>query len=172
MKYRPILLLGLLWIGLAGCTARVQPVQTSQTDLVGLEAQNSIGQTFVARYDGLSGVQVYLSPEQPGDGELWLRLRSDPSAEQDIAAAVMPLSQVTEARTYLFNFQPLANSNRQYYYALYEIVGEGSLGVGASSRQHLPGRGDVPARQPAGMGSSPLRWCMTQPGRQSDWLRS
>ena len=175
MKYRPILLLGLLWIGLAGCTARVQPVQTSQTDLVGMDAHNSTGQTFVARYDGLSGVQVYLSPEQPGDGELWLRLRSDPSAEQDIAAAVMPLSQVTEARTYLFNFQPLPDSNKQYYYALYEIVGQGSLGVGASSgstyldgamyQQGSPRDGQLsfalvydPIRQVIGLAEELIRW--------------
>jgi hypothetical protein len=132
MKYRIILLLGMLWIGIAGCSPRVQPVQSSQIDLVDLDAQNPLGQTLVARYDGLSGIHVYLSPNQTGDGVVALHLRSEPGAEQDLATAVIPLSQVTQARHYRFDFPPRNDSNQQYYYALLEVDGTGSLGVGAS----------------------------------------
>ncbi len=123
----------MLWIGLTGCTPRVQPVQSSQTDLVELDAQHPVGQTFVARYAGLSGIQVYLSPNQVGDGRVALHLRSEPGAEEDLATVVMPLNQVTQAKYYRFDFPSLSNSNQKYYYAWWEVEGEGSLGVGASA---------------------------------------
>ena len=132
MKYRTYLLLGLLWIGLAGCSPRVQPVQTAQTNLVVLDASNSVGQTFVASFDGLSAFQVSLSPGQLGDGTLSLHLRSEPGAEDDLATVVMPLSEVTETRYYRFDFAPRSSSNQQYYYAWLEIEGAGTVQVGAS----------------------------------------
>ena len=133
MKYRILFLLGLLWIGLAGCSPRVQMVQSSQSELVVLDAANPVGQTFVARYDGLQAIQVYLSPGQAGDGALVLRLQSEPGAEQDLAAVQMPLSQVTQARYYRFDFQPRSGSNQQYFYASLAVEGEGSVQVGASA---------------------------------------
>jgi hypothetical protein len=133
MKFPIILLLGILLMGIAGCNPLVQPGQSSQTDLVPLDAQYSIGQTFVARFDGLSGLQIQLSPDQAGDGLVTLRLYSEPGAEQDLGAAVMPLSQVTESRSYRFDFPALNNSNQQYYYAVFEVSGEGRLRVGAST---------------------------------------
>ena len=82
MRPWKILLLGLLWLGLAGCSPVVRPAQPLQMNAVILDAHNPVGQTFVARYNGLSGVQVQLSPGQSGDGELILQLKYDPLSEQ------------------------------------------------------------------------------------------
>ncbi len=132
MKYRIFLLLGLIWIGLAGCSPWVQPMQSIQTDLVVLDEANAVGQTFVARFDGLCAFQVYLSPWQVGDGAIVMHLQSEPGAEQDLVAVEMPLRQVSQARYYRFDFQPRNNSNQQYYYAWLEVEGAGSVQVGAS----------------------------------------
>ena len=133
MKYRIILLLGMLWTVLTGCTARVQAVQPTQTDSVLLDRLHSVGQTFVARYDGLSAILVNLSPGEAGDGELVLHLRAEATAEEDLAQVSMPLSRVTQAEPYRFDFSPINSSNTQYYYAVWEVVGAGSLEVGCAA---------------------------------------
>ena len=133
MNYRTILFLAAVWIGLTGCNPRIEPVQSSQTDLVSLDAQISVGQTFVARFDGLTAVMVTLSPNKPGNGTLRLHLRAEPSSSQDLGVAVMPLNDVTTPGTYRFDFAPITRSNQGYYYALLEVEGNGSLWVGASA---------------------------------------
>ena len=133
MKYRAILLLGLLWTVLTACIPRVQAVQPTQTGTVVLDAQHTVGQTFVARYDGLSAILVYLSPGESGEGELVFHLHADAGAEDDLAQAAMPLSRVTQAGQYRFDFTPLRDSSQQYYYAVWEVTGTGSLGVASST---------------------------------------
>ncbi len=123
----------MLWIGVTGCSPVAQSVQLSQTDQVVLDAQNAVGQTFVARYAGLSGMQVILSPNQTGDGLVVLHLRTDNQAEEDLVKVVMPLDQVRQAKPYRFDFFPLKNSNQQYYYAALEVEGTGSLYISASA---------------------------------------
>ena len=132
MKFRFLLLISLLWVGLTGCSSRVQTVQPVQSDRVKLDAFSPAGQSFVARYAGLNGVQVYLSPDQAGDGELVLRLKATPDSQVVLASAALPLSQVTEGRWYNFDFQVIRSSNQQSYYASLEITGEGSLLLAAA----------------------------------------
>lgn len=132
MKYRTILLLGWLCLVLTACTPRVQAVQPTQTATVGLDAVHSVGQTFVARYAGLSAILVPLSPGESGDGELVFHLRAHAGAEHDLAQAALPLSEVAQAGQYRFDFPPLSDSNQQYYYAEWEVRGAGSLDVASA----------------------------------------
>ena len=103
---------------------------------VALEPGHPVGQTFVARHAGLSGVEVWMEPRQGSQGEIRLHLRANPQAEEDLATAVLPLAQVTTSGFYRFSFSPLSDSHGRYYYTFLEMQGLGATQVGA-------GPGDV-----------------------------
>jgi len=52
----------------------------------------TIGQTFVANYGGLTGIYFYLSPKSSGNGKIRLHLRSEPQAVDDLAVSSNVLS--------------------------------------------------------------------------------
>jgi hypothetical protein len=128
----------LLWalfpLMLSGCAGWVRPEQASVSASIPLSADQTVGQTFVARYDGLSGIYFYLSPSA-GSGMIRLHLRSNPQAKSDLALSVNSLSQneVTSPGYYGFYIPPQNSSNQQYYYAFLEFTGSGSIQVGKSA---------------------------------------
>lgn len=96
-----------------------------------LEPGHLVGQTFVAHHGGLAGVEVWLEPRERGGGEIQFHLRAEPQAKDDLGAATLSLSQVTEPGFYRFSFSPLRDSHGRYFYAFLEMTGEGQAGVGA-----------------------------------------
>ncbi len=87
---------------------------------------SSVGQTFVARYDSLSGVELHLGTYATGTGparaSLVLHLREGPSVAQgvpgrDLATARLPAgSPLTENSWYLFSFPPINDSQDRPFY--------------------------------------------------------
>jgi hypothetical protein len=90
-----------------------------------------LGQTFVARHAGLSGVEIWLEPGPDSQGEVRLYLQANPGAADDLATARLPLSQVSNPGFYRFAFTPLSHSHGRYLYAFLGLQGEGSVQVGA-----------------------------------------
>lgn len=125
---------GLVWLVLtlllAGCTPIVSQTQALDTTYAILQPGVLLGQTFVASYDGLSGVEIRLAPEVPATGDLILHLRSQPGAQEELGTARLAAESVDAAGMYRFTFEPVENSRRQYYYAFLELQGEGRLQVG------------------------------------------
>jgi hypothetical protein len=118
----------------------VRAEQSAQTGWRPLDHDHSIGQTFVAREDGLAGLQFFLTPHEPGDGTIILHLRADSQTEDDLAVASLSTASVTAPGFYTFLFPPQTASRRQYYYTYLEIEGQGSLQVGhASGDAYLDG---------------------------------
>ena len=115
---------------LAGCAPLVTLTQPLNTTYAILQPGISLGQTFVASYDGLSGIELNLAPEIAGSGDLVLHLRSDPDALDDLTSARLPLESIDGPGNYRFAFDHQGNSRRQYYYAFIELQGEGRLQVG------------------------------------------
>jgi uncharacterized protein DUF6541 len=114
-----------------GCSPMVkdgQPAITKVTEL--LDANHSLGQTFVARDGGLDGIEIFLAPVAPGAGTLSLHLRNDPTASADIATSSLPLRQAIGPAFYRFNFTPREDSYKHDYYFLLEVNGGGSVSVG------------------------------------------
>ncbi len=80
-----------------------------------------LGQSFVARYDNLSGVEVWLGTygrgASPSRATLVLHLKDSPSAPADLRTAVLPPDRpVGENSRYTFWFPPVSGSqNRSYY---------------------------------------------------------
>jgi hypothetical protein len=97
-----------------------------------LQQGKPVGQTFVAGYGGLEKFEAFLIPEENGSGIIRLHLRMDAFSNEDLAAAQIPLSDVNEAGYYTFQFNPQPDSQREYYYALLEVEGEGAVAVGSS----------------------------------------
>lgn len=144
LRLRRKSLRNLVWIViflyLVGCTPLVSSTQPQNTAYAILAPDTKLGQTFVAEHDGLSGIELSLSPEIPGEGDLILHLRSGPGEKHDLATAVLTLESVSSQGKYLFSFQPIENSRRQYYYAFIEMEGDGCIQVGmASGEAYLDG---------------------------------
>ena len=125
---------------LAGCSRFVDQDQARAVpgNEVTLAPGHPVGQTFVAKHAGLSGVEVWLEAALGSKGEICLHLRSDAQAADDLATAVLPLSSSVPPGFYRFSFPPIRDSHGGYYYAFLEVEaeGEGAIRVGT-------GPGDV-----------------------------
>ena len=125
--------LGASLLLLAGCSTFVDRDQSrvEPEAAVALKPDHPVGQTFVARHAGLSGMEVWLSPQQGSRGDMRLHLRADSQAEEDLATAVLPLAQVATPGFHRFSFASLRDSHSRYYYAFLEVAGDAAVEVGA-----------------------------------------
>jgi hypothetical protein len=130
-------LLFLITIGffISGCSGLVNTEQPSIANWVTLSSGQTLGQTFVARYNGLTGVYFYLSPHATGNGEIKLHLRASPQSDDDLAVSMNSLrvDAVKASGFYGFFLPPQTGSNQKYFYAFLEVAGTGDLLVGNSS---------------------------------------
>ena len=129
------LLLALLAFLLSGCSGLIRPEQSLVTDFAALSADNTVGQTFVAKYDGLAGVYFYLAPAQSGAGSITLHLRLQPGSASDLAVSENSLAvdQIHDPAYYGFFIPSLGGSNQKYYYAVLELKGGGEVRVGRAA---------------------------------------
>ena len=120
---------------LSGCAQLIGTEQPSVSDWEELAAGDTIGQTFVAKYDGLTGIYFYLSPQKPGNGKIRLYLRSGPQAQDDLSVSANSLNigSVTAPGYYGFFVPALTSSNQKYYYAFLEVTGDGDIQVGKAA---------------------------------------
>ena len=81
-------------------------------DKILLDNQNSIGQTFVAHYEGLQGIDLYIEPVEPGDGILSLKLTTGPMEPEEITSGSIDLSSITSPSFFHINFEPQKKSTQ------------------------------------------------------------
>ncbi|HST05066.1 MAG TPA: DUF2142 domain-containing protein [Chloroflexia bacterium] len=115
-----------LWAGYAAATQRRYGFANAVPDE--LLAGESIGQTFIARYDGLSSVEVHIGTyghqADAARSPLVLHLRADPASAVDLATATIAPAQTLDIDPwYTFSFTPIAGSREQHYYLLIESPG-------------------------------------------------
>ena len=142
---RWVLLAVLVVLALAGCSLSekglVDADQLSwdgQSTLV-LEPGQPVGQTFVARHSGLSGVDFLLLPEGGAPQTLTLHLRTDPQATTDLVTASLLLPADATTGFFHFAFPPLADSHGQYYYAFLSSETPGVTVAQAAGEAYLDG---------------------------------
>src|SRR4051812_12617243 len=87
--------------------------------------RHSVGQSFVARYANLSGIELHLvtytDKTAPGPASLVLHLRDGPSLGPDIATVRLPAGEMLGPDPwYLFSFPPIADSQDRAYYVTVE----------------------------------------------------
>ena len=126
---RRLIILLALALALTGCQPYLASAQPEVSDLVWLREGSSFGQTFVAAYAGLEGVQLFLEPGENQQGELLFNLYPTQYSAVKLASVRLPLKQVDKPAYYNFNFTPLDSSQGAFYYATLEIGGEGDLAV-------------------------------------------
>ena len=122
----------ILVVCMVGCSPITKMEQSAVIDTVLLENQGSIGQTFVAHYDGLSSLEIYLEPVEFGDGKLMLQLNTGPLELEEITTGSLPLDTIKSSGFYKIPFQAQKDSTQVYYYLVLEIVGNGSIKVGTA----------------------------------------
>jgi hypothetical protein len=118
--------------------------QSRQNTTAYLGGQITLGQTLVARHDGLNGIELYIEPDEPGNGTLNLELhRSAHGAVVDnhpLAVTNLSLDEVNSPGYYQLTFPPQKRSNQVDYYLRLVIQGDGSLQLGtAGGRTYLDG---------------------------------
>jgi hypothetical protein len=135
LRSKALFFLVIVSILMTGCSALVRVEQPAVVSWETLAAGQTIGQTFVAKYDGLAGIYFYLSPRETGSGEIRLHLRSAPQATQDLAvsANTLPVDAVNGLGFYGFFIPAQAASNQKYYYAFLETIGSGAVQVGKAA---------------------------------------
>ena len=129
--YNLVLLLVLLT--LTGCSSIEKIEQPLTSDLTTLSNENMIGQTYVARYDGLDGFQIYVEPDPEAQGTAQLQLSEGPEESNVLRTVTIDLADVTSPGYLHFQFLPVKDSNQKYYYIRLEMDGAGSLRVGISN---------------------------------------
>ena len=125
-------------------------------------AGESLGQTFIARYDGLSGVEVHIATlgleANPTRSTLVMHLRDGPASSTDLATATIPPSQALDPDPwYTFSFSPIADSRDRSYFLLVESP-DGAPGKGLTLLWFQPApRGDPYADGAAYKNGQPTR---------------
>lgn len=117
---------------LVACAPLKKPEQLLITDYIALTPNQTFGQTFVARYDGLNGIVFYIRPQEAPRGELSLLLLPSPLSQEVLRIGSLKIDPTMETGYYRVSFTPLASSFQEYYYARVSFQGEGELGIGVA----------------------------------------
>lgn len=126
-----IILFSILSIALMGCSPIVRPEQLVNNESVPLGDEALIGQTFFARYRGLSGIEVYLKPNRAETGELALTLFNNPQKQEVLAKSKLPAEMITRPGYYRFDFPAIENSTNRDYYIEISAQGANAPQIGA-----------------------------------------
>lgn len=109
------------------CAPLVKDGQAAATNVSQLSADQTLGQTFLARDSGLQGVEIFMRPENAASGEIRLHLRSGPQSQGDLAISVLPSQSVTTPGWVRFNFPAQSDSRQKDYYFLLKVRGNARL---------------------------------------------
>lgn len=127
-------------IFLASCASFTRNEQSARNELIRLENGEQVGQTFLARFDGLQGISVYLNPIQADSGEITLELLSEQRSFEPIREAALSVSDISHGGFYTFTFPPLSKSTNQDYFFNIRINGPGIVETGtAPGKSYLSG---------------------------------
>ncbi len=121
------------WLLSACSDSQIEPGHAVFDAWQSLVSSQTAGQTFVARFNGLEELQVYLALEAPASGQVILHLRTNPGATDDLRTASLPAEAIRQPGFYPFGFEPLGTSNNQAFYAFLEVQTSGRLSVGRSA---------------------------------------
>lgn len=80
-----------------------------------------IGQTFLAEYNGLSGIEVLMATyNRENSGEFTFHLKSDVSSKEDLYSFKGDMSKVQDNAFFRFSFQKIENSKKKRYFFYFE----------------------------------------------------
>jgi hypothetical protein len=139
-KYLKIVAIFIFTFLTVSCAPFTRSEQSAQSDFIELKNGNNLGQSFVARYDGIQGISIYLKPSPEVQGELTLDLFNKIGNSKPIRSSIIPLTQVSSSGFYNFGFSPIGESTKEDYFYQLTLNGAGEISVGsASGNSYLSG---------------------------------
>jgi hypothetical protein len=125
---------------LSSCAPWVRGGQPQLSEFTTLKAGETLGQTFVARYRGLNGVEIFIQPQGLGEDNLYFEVFQPDREGEKVDGSLLPLSSITSPGYQRFQFSPQDASNNQDYFFSLEMRGEGDVSVGiAPGEAYLDG---------------------------------
>lgn len=142
------LILIFISLGMASCSPIARPEQLSHEKMISLTNGNSMGQTFFARFRGLSGIEFYINVDESTKSDLTLSLLNGTQDDTVLAEARLPVAEVTHPDFYRFEFPAQVDSTNHDYYVRMSLSGEGRVEIGVGSGEaYLDGalyQNDIP----------------------------
>jgi hypothetical protein len=114
------------------CVPFTRNEQSAHTELIQLENGEQIGQSFVARYDGLQGISIFIKPVPNDLGELSLDLFNRHKNTKPIRSSTVPLSDISSSGFHNFGFSQIQESARQDFFYRLGLNGPGVVNVGSA----------------------------------------
>jgi len=140
LKPKKVIIFIILAFILSGCAALTKSEQPAHPTIVQINKEHQLGQSFVARYDGLQGVSLFLKPIQDPSGELTLSIFEQRGSDHPIGSAGIQSSEIDAAGYYSFTFEPIPDSNAEDLFFELTYDGSGEIGVGsAPGKTYLSG---------------------------------
>ena len=98
-----LMLIGIIALAFtSGCVSPVSFDQSQADYTTSLRQETTIGQSFLARYDGIEAISVYLKHAQMDAGNLHLVINNNPDSEEILAESKLPVEQVSAPGYYKF----------------------------------------------------------------------
>ena len=122
-------MIAIFMLFLPGCSLQ-RPVQEQWVDSITLHGQKSIGQTFVAEFDGLMGIVfTQVSQNGPHPETMLLSLWDSPIPEHRtlLAQEVITWDTAHSDGPVRYPFKSQPDSNQKYYYVSLQILDAGEL---------------------------------------------
>ena len=120
-------------ITLSACSPIVFDEQAVVDDFAKLDYENTLGQSFIAKYGGLNQVQIKVNPQDATQGRLIVSLYEGYVTDHVlISRNSIPLTKFANRQEYDFHFPTQLHSTNNLYYLDLAITGEGALKVGSA----------------------------------------
>ena len=116
----------------AGCATYTRNEQPTHPEFIQLSDEKRIGQSFLARYDGLQGISLFLKPAQDSSGDLNLDVYERKGDEFPLDTVTIQSSDIAGTGYYNFTFSPIPKSTAQDYYFEISYAGSGNIKVGSA----------------------------------------
>lgn len=129
MTLKRLLLVGWLYLALAGCQPVSETLQPIQSSSIPFQPGDRLGQTFSAHFDGLSAIGLIIRPHDPLSGAIRLKLARTDHDTQALRMAELPVTEINSYGTTYFFFAPLANSSQADFFLEIEHLGSGKLNL-------------------------------------------
>ena len=134
------ILLIFLTMSMVSCSPFIKDEQPIQTGFIPLQSEATLGQTFVAHYDGLTAIDIYMQGEGITGGKVTLKIFNDPTESNNFDKAIVQSGGLKDLEYYRLAFTPQARSNNKSYYFSLETNSPGQLLIGnAAGNTYLNG---------------------------------
>jgi hypothetical protein len=138
-KYLPLFLVFFTFF-ISSCSSYISVIQPSKPDAIILNHAESIGQSFVARYDGLDQIRFFIKKEAGASGILHFQLKQDSSSGQILYSTIYSISDIPNKGYFHFEFPQIKHSTQISYFASLIFEGQGTVGLGsADGAQYING---------------------------------